>query len=223
MIIKQLNFISAVMRLRSAFHAINTVAALYSVSKDEWLKCTNPDDDTHYIKDYQIDGRKSDAVINYTMTIAGVYMKAVGVLPGTLSKETLASDNAVTVAIMRRLSGLPIANNQEMFTQVATRLLGIDGDLVKAGMTSDEVRYTFLMTHLVNALGEEFTEEALSPLSNYIAQLGVEDRLNDQFFSLMLKKGEEYYAEQPDSISDAIDIIDLVVDQIKSEEAQTAN
>lgn len=220
MIIKQLNFISAVLRLRAAFHAVNTVAALYSVSKDEWLKCVNPDDETHYIKDYQIDGRKSDAIINYTTAVAAVYMGAVGALPGTLSKETLASDNAITVAIMRRLAGLVINSNQEMFVHVATRLLGIDADLVRAGMTTDEVRYTFLVTFLVNALGEAVTEESQSMIGGYIAKRGVEEGLTDEFFSLMLSHGDEYYAEEPQNMLDAIDVIELVIERIKAEEAK---
>lgn len=221
MINKKLNFISAVMRLRGAFHGVNTVVALHEISKTEWLRCINPDDDTHYIADFQVDGRKADAIINYCTAIAAVYMKATGALPGTLSKETLASDNAITVAIMRRMAGLQIKNNEEMFMHVATRLLGIDSALVKAGMTTDEVRYSLLVTYLVDALGEEFSEESMKPLSAYIIKLGTADRLNDEFFTKLLEAGEKYYAEHPDSISDAIDIIDLLVDQMQGEEQQS--
>lgn len=214
MISKKLNFISGVMRLRAAFHAVNTVVALHDISKTEWLRCVNPDDDTHYIADYQVDGRKADAIIAYTTAIAGVYMKASGTLPGTLSKDTLAADNAITVAIMRRLAGMQIKNNEEMFMHVATRLLGIDSALVKAGMTTDEVRYSQLGAYLVAALGEEYTEDATAALGNYIASFGVTDRLNDTFFTRLLTEGDQYYTEYPDSISDAIDVIGVLVDRI---------
>lgn len=214
MINKKLNFISAIMRLRTAFHALNTVAALYDVSKKEWLRCISPDDDSHYIADYHQDGRKADAIINYTTTLAAVYMKASGALPGTLSKETLASDNAITVAIMRRMGGMEIKTNEEMFMQTATRLLGIDSGLVKAGITTDEVRYSHLVTYLVAALGEEFSEDSMKVLSDYIIRLGRSDNLNDKFFTELLQAGDVYYAEHPDSISDAIDIVDLLVDQL---------
>lgn len=214
MISKKLNFISGVMRLRSAFHAVNTVVALHDISKAEWLRCVNPDDDTHYIADYQVDGRKADAIINYTTRLAAVYMNATGALPGTLSKETLAADNAITVAIMRRLAGIQIKNNEEMFMHVATRLLGIDSALVKAGMTTDEVRYSLLVTYLVDALGEEFTDDATAALSAYIVKLGVTDQLNDTFFTRLLAEGDKYYAEYPDSISDAIDVIDVLVGRV---------
>ena len=214
MISKKLNFISGVMRLRSAFHAVNTVAALHEVSKAEWLRCVNPDDETHYIADYQVDGRKADAIINYTTKIAAVYMNATGTLPGTLSKETLAADNAITVAIMRRLAGLQIKNNEDMFMHVATRLLGIDSALVKAGMTTDEVRYSLLVTYLVDALGEEFNDDAKSALSGFIVKFGVSGQLNDNLFQRLLDDGEKYYAEYPDSISDAIDVIDVLVNRV---------
>lgn len=214
MISKKLNFISGVMRLRTAFHAVNTVVALHEVSKTEWLRCVNPDDETHYIADYQVDGRKADAIIAYTTAIAAVYMKASGALPGTLSKDTLAADNAITVAIMRRLAGMQIKSNEEMFMHVATRLLGIDSALVKAGMTTDEVRYSLLVTYLVDALGEEFTEDATAALSVYIVKMGVTDQLNDDFFTSLLAAGDKYYAEYPDSISDAIDVIDVLVGRV---------
>lgn len=215
---KKLNFISGVMRLRAAFHAVNTVVALHEISKEEWLRCVNPDDDTHYIADFQVDGRKADAIINYTTAIAAVYMKATGALPGTLSKETLASDNAITVAIIRRLAGIQIKNNEEMFLHVATRLLGIDSALVKAGMTTDEVRYSLLVTYLVDALGEEFSDDAKSALSGFVIKFGVSGRLNDVFFQRLLDDGEKYYAEYPDSISDAIDVIDVLVNRIAGDE-----
>ncbi len=225
MIIKQLNYIAAVMRFRSAFHAVNSVVALYNLSKQEWLKCFDPDTETHFIQDLKAvgDGRKADAVVNYTMSLAGVYMKGVGALPGTLSKETLAADNAITVSIMRRMAGMEIKSNEEMFTHVATRLLGIDSALVKAGMTADEVRYTLLVHYLVNLLGEEFSDSSLQHLSSYIAKLGVEERLNDEFFSKMLSYGDEFYAEYADNCSDAIDVIDSIVDRIQSEEAPAGN
>lgn len=219
MISKKLNFISGVMRLRTAFHAVNTVVALHEVSKAEWLRCVNPDDETHYIADFQVDGRKADAIVNYTMAVAAVYMKATGSLPGTLSKETLASDNAITVAIMRRLAGIQIKTNEEMFMHVATRLLGIDSALVKAGSTTDEVRYSLLGTYLVNALGEEFTEDATATLSSQIAQFGVTERLNDAFFTRLLAEGDKYYDEYPDSISDAIDVIGVLVDRIAGDKS----
>lgn len=211
---KKLNFISGVMRLRTAFHAVNTVVALHEISKQEWLKCVNPDDDTHYITDFQVDGRKTDAVINYTTAIAAVYMKATGALPGTLSKETLASDNAITMAIIRRITSLQILNNEELFMHTATRLLGIDSALVKAGMTTDEVRYSLLVTYLVDALGEEFNDDAKSALSGFIVKFGVSEQLNDVFFQRLLDDGEKYYIEYPDSISDAIDVIDVLVNRI---------
>lgn len=211
---KRLNFISGVMRLRGAFHAVNTVAALHEASKQEWLRCINPDDDTNYITEFQLDGRKTDAVINYTTKLAAIYMNATGALPGTLSKETLASDNVITMAIIRRLTGIQIKNNEEMFTHVATRLLGIDSALVKAGMTTDEVRYSLLVTYLVDALGEEFTEDSLATLSGYIVKFGVNGQLTDKFFTRLLEEGEQFYTDQPDSISDAIDVIDLLVDRI---------
>jgi hypothetical protein len=214
MISKKLNFISGVMRLRSAFHAVNTVVALHDISKAEWLRCVNPDDETHYIADFQVDGRKADAIINYTTRLAAVYMNATGALPGTLSKETLAADNAITVAIMRRLAGIQIKSNEEMFMHVATRLLGIDSALVKAGMTTDEVRYSLLVTYLVDALGEEFTEDATAALSVYVVKLGVTDQLNDSFFTSLLAEGDKYYAEYPDSISDAIDVIDVLIGRV---------
>ena len=214
MISKKLNFISGVMRLRSAFHAVNTVVALHDISKAEWLRCVNPDDETHYIADFQVDGRKADAIINYTTRLAAVYMNATGALPGTLSKETLAADNAITVAIMRRLAGIQIKSNEEMFMHVATRLLGIDSALVKAGMTTDEVRYSLLGAYLVAALGEEYTEDATAALGNYIAKFGVTGNLTDKFFTRLLAEGDKYYAEYPDSISDAIDVIGALVDRI---------
>lgn len=214
MISKKLNFISGVMRLRSAFHAVNTVVALHDISKAEWLRCVNPDDETHYIADFQVDGRKADAIINYTTRLAAVYMNATGALPGTLSKETLAADNAITVAIMRRLAGIQIKSNEEMFMHVATRLLGIDSALVKAGMTTDEVRYSLLVTYLVDALGEEFTEDATAALSVYVVKLGVTDQLNDDFFTSLLAEGDKYYTEYPDSISDAIDVIDVLIGRV---------
>lgn len=214
MISKKLNFISGVMRLRAAFHAVNTVVALHEISKAEWLRCVNPDDDTHYIADFQVDGRKADAIINYTTAIAAVYMKATGALPGTLSKETLAADNAITVAIIRRLAGIQIKNNEDMFMHVATRLLGIDSALVKAGMTTDEVRYSQLGAYLVTALGEEYSEDATATLGNYIAKFGVTGNLTDKFFIRLLVEGEKYYDQYPDSISDAIDVIGLLVDRV---------
>jgi len=214
MIIKKLNFVSGVMRLRTAFHAVNTVVALHEISKTEWLRCVNPDDQTHYIADFQVDGRKADAIINYTTRLAAVYMSATGALPGTLSKETLASDNAITVAIIRRLAGLQIKNNEEMFMHVATRLLGIDSALVKAGMTTDEVRYSQLGAYLVAALGEEYSEDATATLGNYIAKFGVTGNLTDKFFTRLLAEGDKYYGEYPDSISDAIDVIGLLVDRV---------
>lgn len=221
MISKKLNFVSGVMRLRAAFHAVNTVVALHEVSKKEWLRCVNPDDDTHYIADFQVDGRKADAIINYTTAVAAVYMAATGALPGTLSKETLASDNAITVAIIRRLAGLQIKNNEDMFMHVATRLLGIDSALVKAGMTTDEVRYSLLVTYLVDALGEVFSDDAKSALSNHIVKFGVTGKLNDAFFTRLLAEGDKYFTEYPDSISDAIDVIDVLVDRVAGDKTFT--
>lgn len=200
---KHLDFVAAVTRLRAAIFAANAIKGLYEISEAEWERCYDRQMDSHHIKDTLTSGPKSDAIIEYVTKVVGAYMNIVGTIPGTLSKESLASDNAITVAIIRRMGGIDLKSNRQLFDLVGSRLLGIDLDLVKASYTQDEVRYAHILKHLVGVQGEEFDEVAYAQPAGLLAKLDQSEQLNDEFYEHLIKAGIGYFANNG---GDAMDL-----------------
>lgn len=150
---KGLDYLSFILRLRSAMKGETLLKVLFEQSEKEWNNSVDGSTGRHLIKDVYVTRDKTDAVRIYIAKLIKLHMASESTDLTAWTKDTLASENATNLAISNRIAAVQFKSNRDLFILVVTRLMGYDDSLVKFALSSDENLRAKL---LVNFLSEQF-------------------------------------------------------------------
>lgn len=218
-----LDFLATVTSLRQLNNSLKITRALFELSETEWERSRDIEMDEHLIKNVFTNSKKTDAIQVYTSKLVKIYMMSVGPQPGIWTRQTLASENSLTKAVFDRICVTKITSNKELFTLVASRLLGIDNFLIEASICDKEDHLTKAKC-FINYLGwtdnnTDSPEDVYRDTVFLLAELSERDLVNDVFFNRLVTEGNLFFnpadSEQaPDyNAMDALDIFDTVIHQ----------
>lgn len=111
---------------------------LYEYSETEWKRFESENGQSHLIKGVKSTSAKTDAVKIYISKLIALYMNSKGPNLSTWSKDTIAGENDITMAIINRIGTTLFESNVELFTIVATKLMGFDKALVELAIGSED-------------------------------------------------------------------------------------
>lgn len=127
----------------------NIIKAIYNQSVKEWANSINAANQEHLIRDVQASGAKTDAIRVYVSKLVKMATNIQSYNGSAWTVDTLCSENAITIATIARIGSMTFADNKELFTVVATKLLGYDKDIVNFAISDDlNERTAFLVDYL---------------------------------------------------------------------------
>lgn len=223
----QLNYLTAVLRLREVVGGVGILQAIYNYSKEEWTRCRNANTDEHLIKNVHHSSLKTEAVRTYVSKLAKLYLESWGAQPSCWTKQTLMAENAITKRVIDAITNTTLLDNDQLFGLVATRVLGIDQFVVAAVVSEGtHARYSALVNYFGYTSGE--TEETDPPASVYestvtlLNHLGEHRLLNDELFTALVQNGIQFFEEEPESDLDILDLFDTQLHELVQADPQYA-
>lgn len=224
MLQQKLNYLTLVLRMREVLGSVNVLRALHDLSASEWERSRDDASDTHLIRRVHHSSTKTEAIRAYVSKIAKLYMNSIGTVTNAWTKETLASENTITQAVVNKITTQEIHTNDELFGLVAERVLGVDRQLVALSMT-DKADYSkqamLVVSYLSYLQGDvEDPKTIYRELIEEVALRLSQHALNDDFFDLLVRDAEEFFLTYEDTGADLMDLLDLrfhhVVEELKA-------
>lgn len=213
----QLNYLTTILRFREVLGGLDILRALYTQSENEWERCKGADTGEHLIKGVHHSMVKTDAVRTYVSKLAKLYLDSWGAQPSCWTKQTLMSEDTITKGVIDRITNMDLQSNDQLFTLVATRVLGIDLALVTAVVAADD--YLSVSKSLVNYLGWMDDEIDLPSvvyleMAILISVLMKHNLLTDALFGTLATNAAEYFFTNPNCDLDSIDLLDCQLDEL---------
>lgn len=146
-----LQALHTITRFNEIIGNINILKSLYDLGEKEWEHTRNQQSGVHLIEGIATASHKSDAIGVYVSKLVKVFLNAHGATLSAWSKETIASENTLTVSTINRMGSIVINDHATLFSMVATRLLGYDKALVELAMTK-ETQSRAYVAHLIGFL-----------------------------------------------------------------------
>lgn len=128
---EQLKAISVVSRFNDVIGNALVLKSLLSIGRKEWEGFVNEGTGAHLISKIQSTGFKTDAIHTYISKLVKVFMNSQGANLGAWTKDSLANEHSLTTAVVSRMSATLYKEHDELFIDVAVRLLGFDNALVQ--------------------------------------------------------------------------------------------
>lgn len=178
---------------------INILKSLYDLGQKEWEKTRNVGTGVHLIEGIATASHKSDAIGVYVSKLVKVFLNAHGATLSAWSKDTIASENTLTLATISRMGSIVIEDHDTLFSMVATRLMGYDKALVELAMTHDQNTKAYA-THLIGYLG------------TMTGELETAERAGDYMYDLVDRLAQVNLSVDRDQIC-TLAIEQLMVDQ----------
>ncbi|EJI5696442.1 hypothetical protein NFI00_000145 [Salmonella enterica] len=125
-----LKALSVVTRFNDVIGNTNVLRSLYRESQKEWNKSVNVNNGEHLIKSIHTAGFKTDAIHAYVSVLVKIFMSSQGANLGAWTKNSLADEHVLTTASISRMGTKLYDNNDQLFTDFATRVIGFDKSLI---------------------------------------------------------------------------------------------
>lgn len=222
-----LDYNAFILRMRDVVNGAKLIQALFRTSQEEWDRSVEAGSDRHLIKGVFTSPEKSDTIKVYIAKLIKLHMISTGSHLTAWTKDTVAGENATNVAISNRIAATSFKENAELFSLVATRLIGYDDAVVKFALETDaDVKAKLLMDYLSAQFDLSVGNE--KPHLMYIDQtvdlsiLIKTDGFTPAFFTDHLYQAFKYFEAFEGVVMnhwDLFDILDVVV-QVNQEHAE---
>ncbi len=154
----------------------NIIKAIYNQSVKEWANSINAANQEHLIRDVQASGAKTDAIRVYVSKLVKMATNIQSYNGSAWTVDTLCSENAITIATIARIGSMTFADNKELFTVVATKLLGYDKDIVNFAISDDlNERTAFLVDYLYRLDGYLLSDRPSAIYEGLVDALSIVD------------------------------------------------
>ncbi|ASU03677.1 hypothetical protein JOAD_238 [Erwinia phage vB_EamM_Joad] len=183
--------LSVITRFNDVIGNTNVLRSLYRESQKEWAKSVNANNGEHLIKSIHTAGFKTDAVQAYVSVLAKIFLSSQGANLSAWSKNSLAEEHALTAAVISRMGTKLYDTNDQLFTDVATKVLGFDLYLVEYVLASEggdkavDKLVAYVTSQFDDLVGAENAEIYFDELIEHLKHIDlIQDR--DNLFSTAL-------------------------------------
>lgn len=184
----KLKALSIVTRFNDVIGNTNVLQSLHEQGYKEWLKCVNASNHEHLIKDIQSTGFKTDAITAYVSVLAKIFLNSQGANLSAWTKNSLSTEHALTEVVVRRMGTKLYTNHDELFMDVATRVLGFDNSLVEFVIKSltdtekhPELLVAYVASQFDDLVGVENVEIYFESLIEHLNHIGFRKERDEVF------------------------------------------
>lgn len=184
----------------------NLIVSLYELSKAEWDRSFNEGTQEHFIKGVANANTKTDAVRNYVGKVVRLYLNTIGNTNNAWTKNSISNDHVFATLITNKLTTNVYQDNESLFIDLATRLLGYDPEVVKFAINHEDggqsafylIKYLVCYLDLIsrNFEDKDQTEEKFedeikqqfAPEIGIVKQLLNKEEFNDNLFMVLYEE-----------------------------------
>lgn len=227
-LIPMLDYTSFVLHMRDVVNDAKVIKALYRTAQEEWDRSFDANTEKHLIEGVFTSPQKTEAVKTYIAKVMKLHMISIGSRLTAWTKDTVSSENGTNVAISHRIAATEYKTNRELFTIVATRLIGFDDTLVAFALEDDvDAQAKNLMDYLSAQFDLSINGE--KPHLSYIDQtidlagLLKTDGFTPEFFAQHVHQATKFYEAFTGVVMnhwDLFETLDVIV-QVNEEHAQS--